>query len=65
MSQKSFKHREKICSTCKKRRPFHYFIGKGQDFLNCQSCRAMNNEKRKKTRKKLLEEGRAFWDQLN
>ncbi len=57
-------HRDKICSTCRKKKSSYHFIGKGQDFLNCQSCRDMKKKKRQKARQQFLNEGRINLDRL-
>ncbi|MCP3027744.1 hypothetical protein [Halobacillus sp. A5] len=64
MRKNHLDHRERVCAICKKKKTVHHFIGRGQDYLNCQSCRAFKKKKRDKAREQFLKEGRIHVDRL-
>ncbi len=57
-------HSDRVCATCKTKKSYEHFLGKGQDFLNCKACRTIKKKKRLKAREQFLNEGKISWDRL-
>ncbi|GGF22758.1 hypothetical protein GCM10010954_21960 [Halobacillus andaensis] len=64
MKRENYNLSDRVCAKCKKKKAYHHFLGKGQDYLNCHSCRVLKKRKREKARKQFLEEGKIYWDRL-